>query len=504
MKKTILLVLLGMSICFSSQAQRRNMLDNADFETLSGGNLTNWSLNGSQIFPTDASLGDIIVNGQTSLAVYGSGAISSDYSSVSLNCPRFFTVNAGDQFKFRFTADLVGVASTTINVVFQMNWGGDTGFLFNDVVTLNEGTHEYTITSKKAGDTGTIPMGDRSLFSIQFGKVPVGANLFIDDVELTNTVNNWTGNIKTNFNFQHPIDLLEFWTYGSYSAAMDKTTDPGYNILKATINGVDYGCVTGRCYIFNETANKHYQFEIVANASDNIDSSFITANNDGGFPAYKSSKFKLTTQKQTFLMDWPATAIPGGGNYYLDMQFPSTAPIGTNIYIYSWKVNEIIPLTGITFGMPDTAPIGTAVPVHIWANPTNADNAVDLVVTSGSGTVSNVNGEWFYTAQGGISTIKATSKINSSFTATKDVNSVTGLKNIFSENVSVYPTQTKDMIYIKCLESDFSVEIYSNIGQLVKSVKNVNSVSVKGLTSGMYIVKIKSGLNITAKKIQVL
>lgn len=502
MKKTTLLLLLLGSICFSSQAQRRNMLSNADFETLNNGNLTDWSPNGNGIFPTDVNYGDIVVDGQTSLAVYGSGGIDSAYTKVSLNCPRFFTTNYGDQFKFKFTANLVGVASTTVNVVFQMNWGADVGYLFNDEVTLTQGTHEYTITSKRVGDVGTIPVSDRTLFSIQFGKVPIDAKVFVDDLELTNITNNWTGNIKTNWNFQHPTDLYEFWTFGSYSAALDKT-DPANNIAKVTVNGATaYDCFTGRCFMWAENSNKHYQFEVTASASTPIDGNFIQAGNDQSLPVYLSSNFNLTTQKQTFVMDWPASAIPAAATYYLDMRFGATAPVGTVISIYEWKVNEVIDLTGISIVMPDNVASGATVPVTIWASPTDADNAVELTATSG--TVSQVNGEWFFTSNGSASTLTATSKVNSAFTASKTVGVATAVNNPISENIVVYPTQVRSTLYIKGIESNATIDIYNNIGQLVRTAHHVTTLSVSDLIPGIYIANIKSGMATVARKFQVV
>jgi hypothetical protein len=69
-------------------------------------------------------------------------------------------------------------------------------------------------------------------------------------------------------------------------------------------------------------------------------------------------------------------------------------------------------------------------------------------------------------------------------------NTTTGIQNIPSEDVRIYPNPASHMVYIKGAKG--TVTIYSTDGQLIgsKQIAEDGSISVSSLTKGIYIIKI--------------
>ena len=53
----------------------------------------------------------------------------------------------------------------------------------------------------------------------------------------------------------------------------------------------------------------------------------------------------------------------------------------------------------------------------------------------------------------------------------------------------IYPNPTKEKVTIEGIEAT-EVEVYNALGQLVKSERNSNEISVEGLAEGVYLVRI--------------
>jgi hypothetical protein len=66
---------------------------------------------------------------------------------------------------------------------------------------------------------------------------------------------------------------------------------------------------------------------------------------------------------------------------------------------------------------------------------------------------------------------------------------------------SFYPNPASDIINLSPLIEDFEVQIYNLSGQLVYLGKNIYQIPVRDFLSGIYFIKIKSGLQIEINKL---
>ena len=78
------------------------------------------------------------------------------------------------------------------------------------------------------------------------------------------------------------------------------------------------------------------------------------------------------------------------------------------------------------------------------------------------------------------------------------VREVVGINPVNTQTVSVYPTLTTGVVHIS-VSSD--VEVYSQLGQLVQSRKNVQTVNLSSLNSGIYFVKVSNNNGSVVKKV---
>jgi len=81
-----------------------------------------------------------------------------------------------------------------------------------------------------------------------------------------------------------------------------------------------------------------------------------------------------------------------------------------------------------------------------------------------------------------------------------DYSDALSLDNLSKTKIEVYPNPTNDKLIIKGNENLISVSIYNLLGKEVLSVKNTNNIDVKGLSKGVYIIKIFDGVVQTNKK----
>lgn len=72
---------------------------------------------------------------------------------------------------------------------------------------------------------------------------------------------------------------------------------------------------------------------------------------------------------------------------------------------------------------------------------------------------------------------------------------VLGIEQSTSSKFTVYPVPTTGEVYIKSQSGIALIEVYDQLGQLVLSIENQNSVDLSSLTSGLYYMKILDEFN---------
>ena len=66
--------------------------------------------------------------------------------------------------------------------------------------------------------------------------------------------------------------------------------------------------------------------------------------------------------------------------------------------------------------------------------------------------------------------------------------------------LKLYPNPTNDYLYIEGNDNPLTISIYSVLGKKVISAENIDKIDVKGLSNGIYIIRIKEGLKEVMKK----
>ena len=61
-----------------------------------------------------------------------------------------------------------------------------------------------------------------------------------------------------------------------------------------------------------------------------------------------------------------------------------------------------------------------------------------------------------------------------------------------ASGVIIYPNPVQNILYVKGNSEAYSIEIYSLIGQLVKTVSNANEIDVSLLSQGIYLIRIRN------------
>jgi hypothetical protein len=80
--------------------------------------------------------------------------------------------------------------------------------------------------------------------------------------------------------------------------------------------------------------------------------------------------------------------------------------------------------------------------------------------------------------------------------------SPTGIENIQSQKISIYPNPAKDEIFIKAEQPIDKVETYSLTGSLLLSENNFNEkISVSALSKGVYLLKVYTDKGVIVSKI---
>ena len=73
------------------------------------------------------------------------------------------------------------------------------------------------------------------------------------------------------------------------------------------------------------------------------------------------------------------------------------------------------------------------------------------------------------------------------------------VSEIKKENLTVYPNPTSDCVYWAGGKAD--VKVYDLAGNCIKDLTEVESVSLEGLASGMYIVSVSCGDSVSTARV---
>ena len=73
--------------------------------------------------------------------------------------------------------------------------------------------------------------------------------------------------------------------------------------------------------------------------------------------------------------------------------------------------------------------------------------------------------------------------------------------NSFSlSEFSIYPNPTKDFLSINSNQNPVNIAIYNVLGKKILSASTYNKIDVKSLPNGVYVIRIKDGLQEVRKK----
>ena len=146
---------------------------------------------------------------------------------------------------------------------------------------------------------------------------------------------------------------------------------------------------------------------------------------------------------------------------------------------------------------------------------THTDDVFDLSATTTSGleisytssdtSVATISGKTVTVLKAGSTIITASQSGNNNYHAAIDVSQVLeiqvlGLEESELSNLEIYPNPTSNYLYIRGNNSQATISIYNILGKKVMHAKNINKIDVKGLSNGIYIIRIKEGLKEIIKK----
>lgn len=531
MKKIVTFFLL--TVCVLVHAQNRNMLPGADFEYAS---LTDYWANlftngEATIIDTDGIRGKSLKITDTQTAGY------TNYEN-RIICQKPFAASNGEVYKVTFKAKAEGTGGdATVFPELNMSWGGTTfQNIFsagNSIAIPADGTTvSYSLTSVPVGtQTLTDPLLQTDFMDfLMYFDVPPGTELIIDDVELVRVGEEWTASVNMNGDFAlsgsgendgYAINerIMEFLFYSrDVTGSLALGNSAGKNTAVVTIgaNVDDVNIFTGFTYFHdaNRTAGKKYRVRFDAEASSGITSftPSVAGTNawvgmPGAFTAVDLGNVVANTAGgvQTYTSDiWTVTSLPTGALWlYIDVRiFGEGTVTFHNLYL-----EEVIDPNSLSIVMPEKVLVASSEPVAIWANPTNADNAVELNVdNSALGEVTKISdGTWSYKALAeGPVKITATGKADgktTDFTVANVTDLSSGITEKSSDNMQAY--YNDGYIRISGLEGNEIIEIFSLCGQLLVTLPARETVDAASLGDGLYILKItKAGVS-TIQKIMV-
>ena len=95
---------------------------------------------------------------------------------------------------------------------------------------------------------------------------------------------------------------------------------------------------------------------------------------------------------------------------------------------------------------------------------------------------------------------------NTNSSSASAVNVQNDISYSYSYRVTVYPNPVREnlKVYVSKIATGATMQLYNTNGSLVRSLKlisNTNTISVEGLTAGMYYLLIKNGDQTTTNKI---
>lgn len=121
---------------------------------------------------------------------------------------------------------------------------------------------------------------------------------------------------------------------------------------------------------------------------------------------------------------------------------------------------------------------------------------MDRNTNSGSNIKFNVGGEWITSSQEGSLMIRPVFSTAINHTLNIDEENI-------SENISMYPNPTTEVVSFSGLRGDFEVSVYDMSGRLVALDNNMRSIDVSNLQTGVYLVNVndQNGNSIFSEKL---
>lgn len=512
-------------LCVCGYAQNRNMLPGADFEYSSVTEFWyNDFTNNETTIVSDGIRGKSLKVTDTQSAGY------ENYENRIINMKPFAASN-GEVYQLTFKAKATGTGGdATVFPELNMSWAATFESLFpadNSITIPADGEiASYSLTSQTVGSQGTLLQSDYMDFLMYFD-VPPGTELLIDDIELTRVGEQWNANVNMNGNFAlsgsmenegYGINerIMEFSFYSrDVTGSMDLGNSAGKNTAVVTItpNVDDVNILTGMTYFHevNRTPGKQYRVRFDAEVGAGIESftpsitgtaawngdpigttrlesANLSVSPDGGVQTYVSSPLTITS-------------LPTGGLWlYIDVRIFGSG----NVTFHNLYLEEIIDPTALSIVMAEKVFINASEPVAIWANPTNADNAVELSVDDAllGEVTKESDGTWSYKALAeGVVKITATGKANGE-TAEFSVENVKDIPDDITKNLSnnLRAYYSDGYICIMGLEGNETIELFNLCGQSLLTLSAQEIINVASFAKGMYILTVtKAGISTTQK-----
>lgn len=531
MKKAAVFIVL-MSLGLALPAQKRTLIPNGDFETAPGGEPGGWSI-GSGMHITAPGTEDSAIRGEYALHIDGKAVKSNSL----LLCDHAFAVAKNEIYQLKFKAFCTGSEEAVITPYLECQYGsghfpGENLFDNRQVTIPCDGqVREYVLNAEPLEGFGTGNMVcSYTVFLINFLQMQGrDSYLTIDDIQVirTDRFGEALGNIKTNPEF---TDLFTtYWLYTERGHTLSNATEGGRNYAKIDLipgkivpPKTGYSCFTGSCAFWKEHENRNWEIRVTLeadfaapdakffiNGDEKVFKYLVPRESITGLTGTGGFTFELKEGLHTYTFDYLAKDKGGAfhtgyksGDLLFDLNF-GTAEEGT-VWVHSFYVVEKQEVTGLSIDMPGKVEIGQSVPVTIWANPTHADNQVELSVSNGNGAVElDETGVWQYTQLSpGECILTAVSKENVSVQATKSVEeeSLTSVRYIATDGIEIYVNRVSGLLVLEGLDGGETLELIHPAGNIVRTVRSQSVISIAGLERGVYFLRIsKDGQFVVSK-----
>ncbi len=168
--------------------------------------------------------------------------------------------------------------------------------------------------------------------------------------------------------------------------------------------------------------------------------------------------------------------------------------LGAEQTVEYWRSYNNCDMEPVVTYFPNIRDDGKTFERYLYLNGTNETYTAFVKVIGG-------DHEWYYAPQ---NDIDYTTEIFKFFTNNMDF--PTGLATATAKNIHVYPNPASDFISIEC-NTNAEVKILDITGKLVKQLNigdGATTIQVSELSSGLYVLQIQSGSNITSSRFEIV